>query len=66
METFYGISITHSLSSEHIACQKNGAGRGSEEAKLKKQEKAETSKFIEDLHHGFKGFFHLIFPDFLN
>ena len=37
---------------------------GTEEAKLKKQEKAETSQFIEDLHLVFNGFFHFISPDF--
>ena len=42
-----------------------GVGGGTEEAKLKKQEKAETSQFIEDLHLVFNGFFHFISPDFL-
>lgn len=37
---------------------------GIEEAKLKKQEKAETSQFMEDLHLVFNGFFHFISLDF--
>lgn len=41
-----------------------GGVGGTEEAKLKKQEKAETSQFIEDLHLVFNGFFHFISPDF--
>lgn len=43
-----------------------GAGEYAEEAKLKKQEKAETSKFVEDLHLVFDALFDLIFPDLLN
>lgn len=39
-------------------------GGGIEEAKLKKQEKAETSQFMEDLHLVFNGFFHFISLDF--
>lgn len=45
------------------ACRGGGCA---EEAKLKKQEKGETSKFTEDLHLVFNGFFHLIFHDSLN
>lgn len=52
METFYGISITHSLCPKHTACQeKNGwRGGGYRKPNLKKQEEAETSQFMEDLH----------------
>lgn len=69
METFYGISITHSLCPKHTACQeKNGwrgrGGGGIEEAKLKKQEEAETSQFMEDLHLVFNGLFPFISLDF--
>jgi hypothetical protein len=35
MKSFYGISITHSLCSKHIVCQKNKIGwGGGEESQL--------------------------------
>lgn len=69
METFYGLSITQSLCSKHIACwkkkkKKAGGGGWYRGSQLKKQEEAETRKFIEDLHLVFNGFFHWIFPSF--
>lgn len=54
-------ALTHSLSEKW-----QGGGQGSMQRKLKKQEKAETSKLVEDLHLVFNALFHLIFPDLLN
>lgn len=70
METFYGISITHSLCSKHIACQKNGREReqGSTQRKpnlkIRKRQRQVNSLKIYTLFSMLS--FHVIFPDLLS
>lgn len=61
----YPLLIPSALNTQPVRKKMAGGGGGGiEEAKLKKQEEAETSQFMEDLHLVFNGLFPFISLDF--